>query len=156
MYAFYGPVVESEFASLKHSADFYATSGAVCRTFNRGPFSPPVEEFNKTQQEFNEVCEWFKRVASTLPKEAPSDNSEIDWGGLPSPPPVTSGDLVDFIRQFRQSLDTYNAKARARRELGLATERSELEKAVLYFSPVLLSFALALQATKVTGELRSQ
>jgi len=157
MYNFYGPAVENDFASVRHSADFYALPvGTVCRTFVRSEYSPPPREFDKAQHDYDQACQWFRQLVAALPKEMPAENGEISWSSLPTPPAVPEADLNEDIQQFRKMLDIYNDEAKGRRKLGIDAGPSDLEQFLLFTTPLFLSFALALQATKVTGELRNE
>ncbi len=155
MYDFTAPRVENDYRLVRQFADDYATMGMVCRTFVRGPYSPPAEAFNRAQHEFDQACEWFKQLAAALPKEPPTDDGEISWSTLPAPPNFAEDILVENVRQFRNTLATYDDSAKRHRELAVAAQQSDLEKMLVLFGPLFLSFALALQITKVTGELRA-
>jgi hypothetical protein len=41
--------------------DDYSQEGAVCRTFVRSEYSPPPEEFERAQRDYDTVCRWFRR-----------------------------------------------------------------------------------------------
>jgi hypothetical protein len=150
LYEFSGPHVAFEFDDLRRAADLYSSPGMFCRTFVRSEFSPPPAEFNQTQREFDETCKWFKEIARQLPTKAPDGNAEIPWQILPAAPQVTRTDLIDFIQRFRQTLDDYNQAAKERRELDVAAHRSDTDGFVIFFLPLSLSLALALQTTKIT------
>ncbi len=66
-----------EFRDLRQRVDLYSSPGIVCRTFVRSEYSPPPEVFDRTQREYDELCQWFKSVAGALPHELPPGDLEI-------------------------------------------------------------------------------
>lgn len=147
-----GPHLQFEFRDLRSRADDYSSPGIVCRTFVRGEFSPPPEEFNRAQREFDDVCQWFKKISMTIPKELPESDADIDWQSLSPPPQVSDVQLIDTIHRFRQTLDGYNSAAESHRDLQAAAHRSEVDSFFIFLLPLSLSLALALQATKITAD----
>ena len=66
---------------------------------------------------------------------------------------MSEKDLNEVLRDFESQLGFYNSRATENAEISLAGRPSELEKTLIFFSPLLLSFALALRIAKVTGEI---
>jgi hypothetical protein len=122
----------------------------VCRTFIRSAFSPPPDEFQRTQDEFNRACEWFKQVAAII--QSPS--GEIDTNSFPLKPTVSESALIDAFSQFDRAINNVNSEIRGRALLRSSATRSGSEDFLTIFSPLLLALALALRITKVTGEIR--
>ena len=145
--------VNVAYTPLRSLVEMYANQGVVCRIFVRSQFSPPPEEFDRTQREFDSVCQWFKKVAVTFPQRIETTTEEIRLSSFPAEPSVTQGGLKDILGGFHRQLDFYNAAAKQNMEVQLATKRSEAEEELILWSPLLLSFALALRITKVSGEL---
>ncbi len=131
----------------------YANEGAVCRKFVRSDFSPPPNQFDQIQLDFDAVCRWFKGIDSTLPEHVESDIREISLDSLPPEPQVSEGDLRDILRGFHQQLGYYNLAVKQYTDVDTATRPSELEFALTMMSPLFLCVALALRITKVTGEI---
>jgi len=146
------PHLQFEFRDLRGRVDDYSSPGIVCRTFVRGEFSPPPEEFNRAQREFDDVCQWFKKISTAIPKELPAGDADIDWQSLSAPPQVSDAQLIDTIHRFRQTLDGYNTAAKSHRDLQAAAQRSGADSFFIFLLPLSLSLALALQATKVTAD----
>lgn len=126
----------------------------VCTSFVRGPSSPPPEEFNRTQREYDEVCAWFKQLGSVITRTTQEMSSEIVWSTLPQPPNISDTVLKSDIAELRKSFDQYNSEFKVREELELKAKRSELEVTVLALTPLFLMAALALSITKVTADMK--
>jgi hypothetical protein len=74
----------------------------------------------------------------------------ISWEGLPTVPQISDPQVISEIHRFRQTLDDYNQAAKERRDLQAAAHRSDVDALVVFFLPLSLSLALALQTTKTT------
>jgi hypothetical protein len=74
LFNFSKPNVEFEFRSLRSRIDDYSAPGLTCMTFVRSPASPPAAEFDRTQHDYDEACQWFKQIASSVPRDLPPDN----------------------------------------------------------------------------------
>lgn len=135
----------------------YSNDGAVCRTFVRGQYSPPPAEFERIQKDYDSVCHWFRDIQRKLPTAADNFDAElpkVDPRSLTPEPSVPERELSDIFLGFRKLLDIYNEDAQGYAEVVGATKRSWIEDLLIVISPLLLSFALALRITKVTGEIR--
>jgi hypothetical protein len=150
LFEFSGPHAAFAFDDLRRVADDYSSHGLICTTFVRSEFSPPPEEFNQTQREYDKSCEWFKQIARLLPTKLPEGNAEIPWQTFPAAPNITDQQLIDFFQRFRHTLDEYNQAAAERGEMEAAAHRTDADSFVVFFLPLSLSLALALQATKTT------
>jgi hypothetical protein len=147
--------MESSYRFAREELDDYTIqNGPICRTFHHGPYSPPPMEFNQMQREYDQACQWFKQLANALPKELPADGAEVSWSELPSQPPLTDDIVLRTVNEFRQSIAKYNQDAEQYRELQDASHPSSLGSVLVALLPVFLSLALALEITRVTGELR--
>lgn len=152
LYDFTEPHLQSSFQYVRDEVVSYSSSGIVCRKFVRSSFSPPAEEFNRIQLEFDRACAWFKELTILIPEKIPDDNAELT---LPAEPVgITSADVLGTIRIFRNSVAGYNQLALQRRELRRAAKSSGLDDFLLCLLPLSLSFVLALEFTRVTGELK--
>jgi hypothetical protein len=136
--------------------DQFSQEGAVCRTFVRSQFSPPPAEFLKAQKDYDLVCHWFRDVQTKLHRLADlyPDLNEVDLKNLPSEPAVSETDLREILRGFHNQVDLYNGDAKEYGSIVRATRQSLAEQLLIFVSPLLLSFAIALRITKVTGEIR--
>jgi hypothetical protein len=140
------------YSPVRSLADIYSREGPVCRTFVRSEYSPPPDEFNRAQREYNIACEWFRKVALALPQQA--EMHEITDEILLPEPNITEDDLKSILREFRQQIAYHNERARQLSEVRSAAARSDTQQALIMISPLLLAIALALRITKVTGEIR--
>jgi hypothetical protein len=143
------------FNDVRSEINFYSESAAVCRTFVRSEWSPPEEEFRRVQHEYDQSCNWFKQARSRILQVQPSPPEEIRWEQLSQPPDVGDPSLKGMIKGFRQVVDTYNALVKKHDEFEENTKRTGLERTLTVITPILLSLALALRITKVTGEITS-
>jgi hypothetical protein len=136
--------------------DQFSQEGAVCRTFVRSQFSPPPAEFLRAQKDYDSVCHWFWDVQRKLPRlsDVYPDLKEVDLKNLPSEPTVSETDLRETLRGFHNQVDLYNNDAKEYGSVVGATKQSSVEGLLVFTSPLLLSFAIALRISKVTGELR--
>jgi hypothetical protein len=138
---------------LRYTMERYKTGvGDACRTFVRGEWSPPKEDLERMQREYDAVCDWFKNVAERIVLEVPIKT--IDPKTIPSAPSVAGKDLNRQIAEFQRDLAQHNEAAQERASLDKAAERSDIEWTWLILSPPLLAIAVALRLTKVTGEIR--
>ena len=147
-----GPHLGFEFRDLRQRVDLYSSSGIVCRTFVRSEYSPPPEVFNRTQREYDDLCQWFKSVAAAIPRELPAGAVDISWDSLPPEPQISDEQLKGTVRLFKQTLDGYNDAAKADRDLQVKSQRTDGDSFFIFLLPLSLSLALALQATKLTAE----
>ena len=71
--------VQGAYALFRSSLDLYSSEGPVCRTFVRSAYSPPREEFDRAQKDYDAVCQWFKQVAAKLPRTANAFTGPIQF-----------------------------------------------------------------------------
>ena len=95
-----------------------------------------------------------KHFECNAARRASPDLSEVDAQNLPSEPAIPEADLRDILRGFHNQVDLYNTDAREHRSIVRASKQSSPEQFLVFTAPLLLSFAIALLITKVTGELR--
>jgi hypothetical protein len=150
------PTLESFVSISNDDAKYYSSpkfyDGLICRTFVRSAFSPPEQEFKKTQEEFDNACAWAKQITERL-KDV-DRWAIIDTASLPKPPPSTEPSIHFAQKEMYDAFDTHNLIAHKRQALQEALRRSDWEKFVAVISPLLAVIALALRITKVTGEIR--
>lgn len=106
------------------------------------------------QKEYNQACDWIKRVASRIPAQVATPASPIQPNALPPRPDASTGDLKDIIDGFYRQLGYYNRDVETLNHLVDRAQRNQIEDALVFLSPFLLAVALALRITKVTGELK--
>ena len=103
-------------------------------------------------EHYNLAYEWFNEADFMLSKLNPEDVPELN---LKNYPQVASNPMVDDI--FKQFTDLTNMYAEDRNMFSRTSDvvgKNIFESILLYFSPFLICFALALRITKVTGEIK--
>lgn len=133
--------------------DWYKVgNGPACRTFVRSEWSPPKEQFDRIQKEYDSVCAWFKDTTAQIPVTVPIQPTDLS--SLLHEPVVTDVDLKRQLEEFRQALVKHNESAGIRANIANDAARSDLDWTWLLLSPFLIAVGVALRLTKVTGELR--
>ena len=133
-----------------------STPGAVCRTFVRSEVSPPQQEFERLQQEYNQVCDWLQGLEQKLPSEVSTPPISINPDVFSPLPNLSDSVLKQTIDIFFKQIDNYNQAAEELRQVYIATQRTTRDLILVFFGPFLLAFAIALRITKVTGEINLQ
>jgi hypothetical protein len=144
----------NSFAVDVESALRFGTSGAICRRFVRSEFSPPPEEFDRLQREFDAQCAWFTQAIERLKASPFAKREPLTFEHLGGPPPAGADGWTSA--HTRETVDRYNAAIADLERLSRDAKRTEIELVLLIFGPFLLVVALALRITKVTGELRHE
>ena len=129
----------------------FGRSEAICRTFIRSEMSPPPEEFNRIQREFNEECQWFQKATKHLPATRFEKRDIISLEDLGIPP---KGGDEWAIPALQDAIRRYNAGVAKVNELEESMRRSLLEMLLRVFGPWFIVIGLALRLTKVTGEIK--
>ena len=139
---------------LLSSAEF-GQSGAICRAFIRTEFSPPKEQIEKTQREFDTQCLWFKDVLSKLKsgKDTEYSNRIVNPSEMMDCP--KAGDEW-ACKSFYERLTDYNNAVLTRDQLQAGSKLSNFEITLQIFAPFLIAIALALRVTKVTWEVKQE
>ena len=146
---------EGSFRVLKlNLTNFADRPGHLCRTFVRNEYSPPPEEFERTQNEYNLACKWIKGVNDNLGKRTTSPPVPIEPTSLPDRPKLTDSAINELFGEVDQQFAFYAADVAALVELQQSSHRSDAELVLVFYSPFLLAVALALRITKVTGEIK--
>jgi len=141
--------------SLSRTAEMYGNNNpGICRTFVRGPHSPPAEQFQRSQQEFNIACDWFNKVATIIPLRDKPPAAKILLVDLPPIPTFTEPVLTGNLRALEKELSNFNATVATHDEIEAQTHRSLPEEILVIFMPIFFAVALAMRITKVTGEIR--
>jgi hypothetical protein len=58
------------------------------------------EEFDRSKHDYDVACQWFKQIASAVPKDLLPDNVDISLNSLPSHPRFSGHDADGFIERF--------------------------------------------------------
>ena len=130
----------------------FGHSSAICRKFVRTEYSPPQEEYDRIQRDFDEECAWFRSATERLPQTsfAKHDTLNIDDLGLPIP---KGGDSF-AVSSLQQSIVWYNQAVALAKTVAQAMDRSEFEEFMAFIGTAVIAVAVALRLTKVTGEIR--
>jgi hypothetical protein len=150
--------VASSEAKLKTAAGWiqnraqFGVSVAVCGEFIRSVYSPPKEEFERIQREYDQLCKWFKAVNERLPREITKQEplSMVDLGGY-DPPRIRDSYPVESLQQ---AVNEFNLALALRDELRGLSRLNDFEFSLTVVGPFLIAIAIALRMTKVTGEIR--
>jgi hypothetical protein len=146
---------EEEFKRLRAMADEYSSDpGIICRTFVRSELSPPPEQFLRTQEEYDVACDWAKKAAIALGANVPSPLRQIEMTSVPTPPIVSDDQLNRQFKDYSSQVHSFNHRVSNWQTLVEQAGQSEWEVTLTILSPFLLSIALALRITKVTGEIK--
>lgn len=129
----------------------FMTGPAVCRTFARGPLSPP--DFDAGQREYDKACDFARQLLNRLPSTPPANLSALR---LDERPHITDDVLRDSFAGLDREAESYLRAKEALDQTVSASDRTSLDETLAVFSPLLLAVALALRITKVTGEIRLQ
>lgn len=141
--------------AVRGEADFLTKSpGAICRTFARSEYSPPPAEFQRIEREYGAACDWARKVAARLPREISASPETIEVASLPRRPEFSESAIIQMTDGIYHQIESYNSLVRTVNDLATGSERGDLELTLIVLGPFLLSTALAVRITKVTGELR--
>lgn len=142
-------------SNLRITAGF-GTSPAICRTFVRSEFSPPEPEFSDSQREYDAVCSWFKSVAKVLPKEPANVTAPIAMESFGPIPATSDSQLRWAVAEFENAVRGANQQLAEIERLRAIGAQTEFESVLRILGPLLLTIAVALRITKVTGELKNE
>lgn len=122
--------------------------GIICRIFTwNQEYSPPREKFDQLQMEYNQACMWIKGFVAFLPATSPTRRIE------PNVPAVTDVVLKDILRGLKNQFGLFNKRLEDYDSVESQAHHTNAEEQLTYLAPLLLSVALAIRITKVTGEL---
>ena len=145
------------FESVKYFVGSYASSpGAICRAFVRSEYSPPPDEFQRAQNEYNVACAWMKQMNEALAKHVASPQKSIDRTSLPSRPNVSDNMLKDIFRSVDDQFGYFDQSMEDLVIIRVKSEYTYTEKLLVFLAPFLLAIALAIRITKVTGEIKHE
>ena len=131
-----------------------STPGAICRTFIRSAFSPPPDEFQRVQNEYNVACDWVKSVHAIVAELSPSPPQRLDSTRWPPRPQVSDGALLDMFRGLDRQMEYWSRSFDSFEAVRAKSRATAAEETIMFLGPFLLAVALALRITKVTGEIR--
>jgi hypothetical protein len=103
------------------------------------------------QHEYDAVCTAGQRLLATLPDRKPAG---FQAPHLHNWPTVSDGVLTSELREVEAALSDLEQAQAAYTTSVSASQSTTLEKGVVLASPLLLTLALALRVTKVSGEIR--
>ena len=128
-----------------------ANPPGVCVPRTRSDFSPP--NFDEIVKEQAQLCEKAREIAARM-KPLNDSFPALEQTGYE---PVGQGAIhvPDFAREMADIADAYRQQQSRYAILVEAAKQSDAELIFVVIGPLLLSFALALRITKVTGEVRN-
>lgn len=152
LYAFDLPHADFDYTEIVNQVDFSINSGAYCRTFVQGPYSPSPNEMAKLQHEYDGQCAWFKKFGAALKLQPKNSYLPIDLIQMAGNPPAGGGSQAyDYIRY---SISRYNDDVADLNTLKKNQQYNDFDELIQFLGPIFLAIALALRMTKVTGEIR--
>lgn len=122
----------------------------TCLKLNRSQGSPP--NFDEIQQRLDRQCEWFGRLSAALGPIAEREIRSLDATVLAGAVPF-DGDRF-LVSSLMDGIAGFNSAVVEVAELRESVALSPLESLLQLLGPILLSTALALRVTKVTGEIQ--
>lgn len=128
----------------------FGTSEAICRKFERSEFSPPGEEFDRLQNEYDLQCKFFQRAVDLLKAKA-AHQEPLDLIQLFGQYPIGGDQQV--YENLRDATTIYNENLEVVATLQEKAQVTELESFMRLVGPLLIALALALRMTKVTAEV---
>jgi hypothetical protein len=138
---------QARYEDLQREVRFFG-SGAICGLFN----SPSQVGADDEQRQLDAVCEFGKTAVAALPPEVTSE--PLDLTPLRTRPQVQDAFLLHEYSVLDRAIAGYVEAEDKTSALVAASERSSFEIILAVVSPWILTVALALRITKVTGELR--
>lgn len=145
---------EAKFSLLRYYAGGDKPPEYICIKFVRNEQSP--DDFDEIQAEYDEFCEWNKRLLADLPTRLPDDDELPDLKYPDYKPEKNPKNkvLIEYISNIKKYFEYYQTDRNEYITLKKASFKSDFEKTLFYLSPILLCIALALRITKVTGEIK--
>ena len=126
---------EARYKELVSSVRF-GRSGAVCRVFVPGEFSPPPEELRILQKQYDDECAWFKRLNVALPADARGPQLPIDLVSLAGAFP--EGGDQGTVAEARDAAKAYNDSLATVDYLKRDVEGGEFKMGLRFLGPLLL------------------
>jgi hypothetical protein len=148
---------ESAAMRLESTADWLTqrvsvgTSSAVCRKFIRSEYSPPPEEFERSQREFDQQCEWFREAQRRLEGPPFSSREQIALSDLGALPPSGGDDYL--FKYLQKAIEDYNTALQAKTTMDINAKQTWYEDIMEILYPWFVAVAIGLRLSKVTGEI---
>lgn len=143
------PRIASLYKSLRATL---ADPSSVCLPRTRSAYSPP--NFDEIVAEQQALCKRSAEIAARMPESFANHYPPLEETGY-EPLGIMGKYEPDFVRAVARIAEEYRQQQRRYTDLVDATKTSTLESFVIILGPLLISFALALRITKVTGEIRN-
>ncbi len=145
------PSTKQQYQMLRFGITEVASKGVfACRTFTRSVASP--DDFDKTVEEYRKLCEQVKVLNNTLPSKVSSPFPSLQELGYKQ----LEGDrnyVAWELEQLESYAQNYHDAQSRWSEFYDSSQKSGWETFFTILGPLLLSLALALRITKVSGEL---
>ena len=125
---------------------------AGCREFVPSEFSPSPDVMEKTQREFDEQCQWFRKIAEALKNIDSTSIQQINILQLAGSQP--KGGDQEAYTSFNESVVRYNTLIMELEILKDTEDSKGWTEGIQFLSPFLFAIALALRITKVSGEIK--
>ncbi|XDD53034.1 hypothetical protein AB3N62_11120 [Leptospira sp. WS4.C2] len=142
--------LDSKIRDIRERIEF-GKGPVICRTFITTEFSPPKDELDKIQAEYDAQCRWFFAMDKYTAEAIGEKKSQINFKEY-SMFSLEKGDTY-ATQSFLNAVKKYNNTLNEIEELKVRSKKSELTYILLFLGPYFLTIALSLRFTKVTGEI---
>jgi hypothetical protein len=82
-----------------------SSATGFCRSFIKTEASPPPEEMEKLQREYEEACTWIRDLQSDVPN---SRTAKVDVRHIDSAPHINDPQLSLMVRKIRDDAARFN------------------------------------------------
>lgn len=119
----------------------------ICRTFTKGPMSPP--SFEEDQRQHNIACEWASPIIAKIERLSDEHPPEIKSEFYSEPPSDVnekwvSNDCAELIQHIERYKSVYARVAKKR----IQSSTHPVEEILVFFLPLLASVAISLSLFK--------
>jgi hypothetical protein len=125
----------------------------ICMKFQKTEYN--LDYFDKTQKEFEIVCQWANDVFPTIDSLLNSKIS-IKSNQLAIPKDIDDNQLKDYLVSIHNNVEEYNSYISNRQIIEDNTHSKEWEDFIRILAPLTLIIGLAIRFTKTIGEINLQ
>jgi hypothetical protein len=129
-----------------------ADPAGVCMPRQRSAFSPT--NFDDIVAEQQALCKRAKEIAAKMPTAFNLKFPPLEATGF-EPIGIESNFETAFVQGVNRAAEQYRQQQRRYAELVMSSKQSTGELVFSVLGPLLISFALALRITKVSGEIKN-
>lgn len=142
-------IPRTEFAYRSLRSDLVNPAG-VCIPHVRSEFSPP--DFDEIVKEQRAICEWAEATVASMPTTLSAPYPLLENTGF-KPFPGRAKYEESVIARINNSAEAYRQQQERYTMFANSLRTSEAEDTLTVLGPLLLTLALSLRITKVSGEI---